>query len=234
VTLLRKIWPDHLPLTKALPRYLVGSLAIIVAFWCAWFPVFMLLVLIDLVVTGDRGGATPDHAIHLLWRGALYLLIYGCAFWASIGVWRSVATVLGKTRTPAVARAGATIFALVAMLIILSAGELASIASWRYGLDISDTYDSKRTSDNASLSLKPTSKFPFTGFWKQDCDLEVGVAIEKESRWLNSYHFENCGTSGCGFWKVSSIVNDPQYRVIDQNTIEFEDMAKPTLYHRCH
>jgi hypothetical protein len=232
VTLLRKIWPDNLSLAKALPRYLIGSLAIIVGFWFAWFPVFMLLVLIDLLMTGDRGGAT-DHAIHLLWRGTLYLLIYGCAFWASIGVWRSVATLLGKTRTPAVARVVATAFSLVAMIIILSVGELASIASWRYGLDISDTYDAQRTSDNASLSLKPSARFPLAGFWKQQCDQDVGISIERESRWLNSYHFENCGSSGCGFRGVSSIVDDREYRVVDQNTIEFEDMAKPTLYHRC-
>jgi hypothetical protein len=231
VTILRKFWPDDLPLRKALPRYLIGGAAIIIGFWFAWFPVSFLLILIDFLLTGARGGAVPQHAIHLLWRATLCLLTYGCAFWASIGIWRSVATAL-ETHAP-VARAGATVCALAALIIILSVGESASIASWRYSLDMSDTYDSKRTSANASLSLKPSARFPLTGFWKQQCDEEVGIAIEKESRWLKTYHVENCGISRCGFWKVSSIVHDPQYRVIDQNTIEIEDMAKPTVYHRC-
>ena len=158
MTLLRKLWPDNLPLTKALPRYLIGGAAIIIGFWFAWFPVSFLLTLIDFLMTGARGGAVPDHAIHLLWRATLYLLIYAGATWTSIGIWRSVATVLGKTRPPAVARAGATVCALGTLIIILSVGELTSIASWRYDVDISDTYDSKRTSENASLSLKPSAR----------------------------------------------------------------------------
>jgi hypothetical protein len=232
VILLSKMWPDNLPLTTALLRCIIGGLAIIVGFWVAWFPLSILLTLIDFLMTGAQGGAVPQHAIHLLWRATLYLLMYGCAFWAFIGIWRSVATTL-ETHT-FVARAGATVCALAALIIILSVGELTSIASWRYDLDISDTYDSQRTSENASLSLKPSARFPLTGFWKQQCDQEVGVAIEEESRWLKSYRIELCGTSRCGFWKVSSVVHDPQYRVIDHDTIEFEDLAKPTLYHRCH
>ena len=40
------------------------------------------------------------------------------------------------------------------------------------------------TSSNASVSVSRDTSFPLTGFWQPSCDKEdVGIAIERESRW---------------------------------------------------
>jgi hypothetical protein len=63
----------------------------------------------------------------------------------------------------------------------------------------------------------------FTGFWKVQCTDAFGVQIQPVSERLWSVSF--CGVGGCfgpGQWAPNTtIAGDPNYKIIDQRTIEF-------------
>ena len=69
---------------------------------------------------------------------------------------------------------------------------------------------------------KPSETHPLGGFWKRDIKLDHGLAIGPTED--NKYFISFCGPSGCfakGTYRPdSAIEGDPDYRVIDKNTIE--------------
>src|SRR5688572_12681710 len=74
----------------------------------------------------------------------------------------------------------------------------------------------------ASLpSPAATASHPYAGFWKDGhCDDEFGLSIAPAGS--NSYSVSFCGPGGCfepGTYRPNtSIVGDPDYKVIDSNT----------------
>jgi len=69
---------------------------------------------------------------------------------------------------------------------------------------------------------KPSKAHPLGGFWKKDLKHDHGLAIGKAPEGL--YFISFCGPNGCfekGTYRPNSaIVDDPDYRILDKNTIE--------------
>ncbi len=69
---------------------------------------------------------------------------------------------------------------------------------------------------------KSTKKFPLGGFWKTNTSHDHGIAIGPASD--GKYFITFCGPGGCfekGTYRANSLIEgDPNYRVIDANTIE--------------
>jgi hypothetical protein len=83
-------------------------------------------------------------------------------------------------------------------------------------------------------NLHPTVQMPFIGFWKVNKHQQFGVAIADAGKGMYSISF--CGPGGCfepGEWTPNTtIVNDSHYRIIDENTIEFVETNRSTIYRR--
>lgn len=75
----------------------------------------------------------------------------------------------------------------------------------------------------------------FAGFWKGNCTDAFGVQIKKQPGNLFSVSF--CGPGGCfapGKWVPNTtIVGDPNYRVLNPTTIEIGNGQQWTRYTRC-
>ena len=69
---------------------------------------------------------------------------------------------------------------------------------------------------------KSSKSHPLGGFWKINQKHNHGLAIGKASKDL--YYISFCGPGGCfekGIYRPNSTIEgDPNYRVIDKNTIE--------------
>jgi uncharacterized RDD family membrane protein YckC len=99
-----------------------------------------------------------------------------------------------------------------------------------------DSLDHSKNSQNVVALLKPDKSFPFIGFWKRDCKDTVGLAIDKADD--GKYSLAYCTSTDC--YKPgtripnTSLIDDPTYRIIDNNTIEFQIAADSYWrYHRC-
>jgi len=89
-----------------------------------------------------------------------------------------------------------------------------------------------RTAERAAVA---SSTHPLAGFWKKsNCDDHFGLAIAPEGK-LYSVSF--CGPGGCfapGTYRPNTtIVGDPHYRVIDDDTIEVGGKDGFSRYVRC-
>ena len=92
-----------------------------------------------------------------------------------------------------------------------------------------------RNSRNIEQFIVYDPAFPLIGFWKSDCNDSGGLAIEKTEDGL--YSVTHCGTGGCfksGTYRPNTtLVNDPLYKIIDNNTIEVKGKKGFTTYYRC-
>jgi hypothetical protein len=218
-------------------KYIFLGMAIIFGFWLTWYPLFIILMVIDLFVTGALGGGVPLHDIHVLWRYTSYLVSVGVTVAIPILIWAGATKATVADGAFLKSKVGATVYALAATIILCAAGEFAHVMSWFNSLDSQDSHDPRRTSTNAATRLERHSSLPLIGFWQTTCDPNgPGITIERETRWLTLYRFDFCSVHGCGLRSYSKIVSDPEFRVIDLNTIEFEPSAVQryrTIYHRC-
>jgi len=92
-----------------------------------------------------------------------------------------------------------------------------------------------RNSRNIEQFIVYDPAFPFIGFWKSDCTDNSGLAIEKTEDGL--YSVTHCGPGGCfkpGTYRPNTtLVNDPLYKIIDNNTIEVKGNAGCRTSYRC-
>jgi hypothetical protein len=77
---------------------------------------------------------------------------------------------------------------------------------------------------------------PLAGFWKdRNCEDEWGLAIGPMGE--GKYYVSFCGPGGCfkeGTYRpVTTLYNDPNYRIIDENTIEIKRSDGFIVYVRC-
>lgn len=86
-----------------------------------------------------------------------------------------------------------------------------------------DSLDHTKNSQNITSFLKPDKSFPLIGFWKKDCKDSVGLAIDKTVD--GKYSVSYCTSTDCEKpgteMPNTSLIDDPRYRVINENTIEF-------------
>lgn len=74
-------------------------------------------------------------------------------------------------------------------------------------------------------NAKASDTHPLGGFWKEgDCNRDGGLAIGAMGE--KTYYVSFCGPGGCfaeGTYRAETrIVDDPAYRVLDDNTIEVQ------------
>ncbi|MFO1494435.1 MAG: hypothetical protein U1F26_07235 [Lysobacterales bacterium] len=92
--------------------------------------------------------------------------------------------------------------------------------------------DDERVAERTAIA---TSTHPLAGFWKQStCADRFGLAIAPAG---DQYSVSFCGPGGCfepGTYRPNTkIVDDPAYRVIDNDTIEVGGKDGFTKYVRC-
>jgi hypothetical protein len=93
--------------------------------------------------------------------------------------------------------------------------------------------DKGRAAEKAAVA---TSKHPYAGFWKQsECTDRFGLAIAPAESTLYSVSF--CGPGGCfvpGTYRPNTqLVGDPNYRIINKDTIEVRTALGFSKYVRC-
>jgi len=81
---------------------------------------------------------------------------------------------------------------------------------------------------------KPSKTHPLGGFWKRNAKHDHGLAIGPADD--NKYFISFCGPSGCfekGKYRPNSAIeNDPDFRVIDKDTIEVKGKKGFNKYFR--
>jgi hypothetical protein len=82
----------------------------------------------------------------------------------------------------------------------------------------------------------PSSDHPLAGFWKQEsCEEPWGWAIGPVSSGL--YYISICGPGGCfdtGEYRPNTtLYDDPNYKVVDQNTLMFQSDSGWSTMVRC-
>ena len=84
-----------------------------------------------------------------------------------------------------------------------------------------DTNDPGRTAEKLAV---PTDEFPLAGFYKSDVSNNFGFAIGPNED--GTYYISFCGPGGCfkpgTYLSNTTIINDPNYVVIDNDTIKFK------------
>ena len=85
-------------------------------------------------------------------------------------------------------------------------------------------------------NAKRSESHPLAGFWKSpNCDDNWGLAIGPMGE--SKYYVSFCGPGGCfkeGTYRpVTTLYNDPEYRVIDENIIEVKGTGGFSVYVRC-
>ena len=90
-------------------------------------------------------------------------------------------------------------------------------------------------SGNIAEHLKADPGHPLVGFWKDHCDDDFGLAIDQSGDGLYSISF--CGPGGCfepgSYRPNSSIVGDPNYRVLSDDRISVLGRDGFMEYQRC-
>jgi hypothetical protein len=97
-----------------------------------------------------------------------------------------------------------------------------------------ENVDVTRNSSNIESLLTQDKKLPFVGYWRTECANNFGLAIEAMNDGKSTVAF--CGPGGCDSSKSlvhTTLINDPRYRIIDQNTISKESYSGTDIYHRC-
>jgi hypothetical protein len=213
----------ELPLEKAFWAYAVGGYAAIFLGAALVTYAFGAIVLFGAL----GGGSLPSNAQFLvIFTVVLALQIVASGvfiFFVPIGVWRSASRDEGGRP---IWRALAKTF-VVALAVLLACNVVTAVTAARNAFEGAGgaSTDPKRTSRTAGKSLKPNPEYPYTGFWQAGvCDPDnIGITLEGAKRWGKpTYRVDFCGLYGCQFRSYNSVVHDPEFKIIDKNTLEFE------------
>jgi hypothetical protein len=228
VNLIKKLLRGEMSLAKTF--WLFGALTTVAIIF-----VFYAWDMVQLVLVVARG---PTNFHRNLYLSTAINLLATLAFIAivPIAIWRSARNYEGPRAWNALAKLGILILATILLLnsaVRVYIGGIIALSD-----SSTDIADPNRNSFNASKSLKRDARFPYTGFWQVNCDPnEIGITIEGETRlFKKAYRLEFCGQQSCGLRGYGKIVDDPEFRIIDANTIEFEAsraLVTPVIYHRC-
>ena len=98
-----------------------------------------------------------------------------------------------------------------------------------------DTNDPGKSSKNILEYLKSDPDYPLIGFWKNRCQDNFGLAINKAVE--NGYSISFCGPGGCfkpdSYRPDSPIYGDTDYQVIDESTLRVKGRDGFSIYFRC-
>ena len=164
-------------------------------------------------------------------RSACIALSFAMFLW--LISWLSEAALLTRLRKP---NSSGKLWFACAVANLVTYVLLFALAVW-FGRARSDDLalarvDTTRNSQNIESLLRPNPEFPLVGFWRNQCTDDFGSAIEAAGD--GKYTIAFCGPGGCD--RVESlqhiaIVDNPSYRIVDQDTIE--ELPSGGMLHRC-
>ncbi|HPG00817.1 MAG TPA: hypothetical protein PLE77_12175 [Kiritimatiellia bacterium] len=139
-----------------------------------------------------------------------------------VAIWRSA----GK-------HAGIKVWAWCARVYVIACISVTAYVT--YSAFSEDRNDRERNSYNIESIIQADDAYPYIGFWKGDCGNNFGLAIEKAEDGLYSVSFSGPGGGFMpGKYRPHTLLtNDPNYRIVDANTIEVQGAGGFTTYVRC-
>lgn len=182
-----------------LTRIWKGELSFAIVFWL----VVVLFSPIFFWITFQAGKLLPGAWAMLVVLGVW--LLYGA--FVSVVIWRTSARYLGPKVWVYLARIsmGLAWFILLGIIVAVS-----------YFM----RFDFYTTSYTIQKQLEADPALPYIGFWKNDCNDNFGLAIQKATK--DEYYVRFCGPGGC-FGKTpfmrTKLINDPRYKIVDSDTI---------------
>jgi hypothetical protein len=201
-----------------------GELSLPVAFWIGG--VAVLIVVVFVLPTFLLALGTVAATEFLVISVGIAIVAAAYQVLATVGTWRSARRYAGPRAWAVLAR----VFSLLSLALLVA--QLALVIQ----MASVDTADSARSSANAAGTLKADPAFPFTGFWKTDCAQNFGLVVEPSGK-ANTYAVSFCGPGGCfrpGTYRPdTTILNDPSYKVVDDDTIDVLSKDGFTRYARC-
>jgi hypothetical protein len=211
-------------MTDRIGKLWKGELRLVESFWLWGVAGTLVLsfgsqfLLTQLIVGGFVSGLLFFNFL-LIGLGISYLVLI------SVGIWRSATRYVGNKFWSWGSR-GVVISVIALNAYILSLVAIQSPA---------DTNDPGKDSCNIESYLRPTAERPLIGFWKVACSDNFGIAIDAQQEGLYSVSF--CGPGGCfkpGTYRPNTrLIDDPDYRVIDQSTLEVRGLRGFERYSRC-
>ncbi len=205
-----KLWRGELGLAESF--WLWGVIGLVALSFSSQFLVMRL------IVGGYLSGFLFISYV-LIAVGMGYLVL------VSVGIWRSAAKYAGLRLWSWGSRGVVTATLLLNVYMI-------GLMALHSPADISDP---GKSSCNIEDFLKPSSEYPLVGFWKQSCSEDFGLAVDARKDGLYSVSF--CGPGGCfkpeSYRPHTRFIDDKDYKVVDQNTIEVRGMDGFSRYRRC-
>ena len=197
-----------------------GELALWKSFWVFGVVVLFALNIASSIFLSEFLVSNPSAGGFFI--GIYVIIVWGYTGLAYVGIWRSA----NKYN-------GFQLWAYAAKLRILL--NIAAIAFLIYQMATTDRSDPGKDSGNIASHLQSDEKYPYVGFWKGHCSDGFGLAIDKVDDGLYSVSF--CGPGGCfkpGTYRPNTTLEDDEdYRVIDENTIEVRGADGFSTYFRC-
>jgi len=201
-----------------------GELRLAESFWL-WGVVGTLTIslgsqfLLTRMIVGGFVSGLPFFSYLFVLIGVGYLAL------VAVGIWRSATTYAGPKVWSWLSRG------VVVAVVVLNAYILGIVAI----RSPEDMNDPGKNSCNIEDYLSPTATQPLVGFWKNSCSDGFGLAIDAQKDGFYSVSF--CGPGGCfkpGTYRPNTrLVDDPDYKVLDQNTIEVRGLDGFSRYVRC-
>lgn len=210
MNLIKRLWRGEIPLWKTF--WLYGVLLPIVV--SILYPILLTIVVHFIFIY-------IAYIFTLGILGLIYSVIIFVAIWGSAGkyegdkIWAWLSKIL-------------VIFMAAIFLLVVS----LSVFSIHHSLV---NRNPNKNSSTVEKFLSYDKNYSYVGFWKRNCSDCFGLAIDKAKDGKYSVSF--CGPGGChkpGTYRPNTtIVNDPFYRVIDNNTIEVKGLDGFSKYQRC-
>jgi hypothetical protein len=213
---IRKIWKGELSLAKT--------------FWVGWvLPNIIVQLLISSNLFNQLLGKSINISLALytfLAFGTPILFVIYQLFMA-VSIWRSANNYEGKKLWCVIAKGILVVFGLIFISIsVLGIFALSKV----------DTNDPGKNSRNIIKFLKQDNEYPYIGFWKNQCNDDFGLSVDKAGNGYYSVSF--CGPGGCfkpGTYRPNTkLIGDSAYKVIDNNTIEVQGADGYSTYMRCN
>ncbi|MCP3874176.1 MAG: hypothetical protein GY699_13595 [Desulfobacteraceae bacterium] len=165
----------------------------------------------------------PHRIQFLLYPMMGSFVLYSTIVW--VAIWRSAGKYTGPKIWPLLAKGSIAISMVIILYLSYSIYFISNILS----------VDAQKNSYNIKNHLNYDVNYPYVGFWKTDCSNDFGLAIDKKRDGFYTISF--CGPGGCfkkdSYRSSTKLINDPNYKVLNKNTIEIINENGLSMYRRC-
>lgn len=209
-----KMWKGEYSLERI---FLVGwALPIIVAILLGYCNFSKLLL----------GKSTISLMLYLLITVIIPVLFLIYLIVISIATWRSATNYQGKKW-----RITAKVLIILFWIVVIGINTVPLSKLSNINND-----DPGKNSHNIVNFLIADSQYPYIGFWKNQCDDDFGLSVNKAGNGFYSVSF--CGPGGCfkpNTYRLNTkIIGDAAYKVVDKNTIQVQGLDGFSKYIRCN